>query len=104
MKKIMISNGLRGKEHPMEYVDRCREVVKAYFAKPGRDHIELINTYFADYNGNRLQFLGRSISEGLALADIVVFMDDWHNYDGCRSEHFIATQYGVPILYLSTHE
>jgi hypothetical protein len=42
--------------------------------------------------------------DGLALADEVVFMDDWEKYDGCRVEHFIAAQYGVPCVYLSTKE
>ena len=99
MKKIMVSNGLRGKASPEAYVEKCREAVDRHYTEKGED-FERINTYFAVYDGNRLQFLGRSISEGLAIADEVVFMDDWEKYDGCRCEHFIATQYGVPCVYL----
>ena len=102
MKKIMISNGLRGKPDPQGYVKKCREVVDAYYTAKGEE-FERINTFFADFDGNRLQFLGKSISEGLALADEIVFMDDWQNYDGCLSEWFIAVRYGVPIVYLSTN-
>jgi hypothetical protein len=67
--------------------------------KSGGWEFELINTYFTDFNGNRLQFLGRSISEGLALADIALFVGDWENFDGCRCEQFIAAQYKIPCLY-----
>ena len=101
MKRIMVSNGLRGKEDPEAYVQRCRQAVDAYYMAKG-EPFERIDTYFADFDGNRLQFLGKSISEGLALADEVVFMDDWETYDGCRSEHFIATQYGVKCVYLES--
>jgi len=97
----MISNGMRGKENVKQYVDACRNAVDKYYTSKG-EKFERINTFFNDFNGNRLQFLGKSISEGLALADEVVFMDDWQNYDGCRTEHFIATQYGIPCVYLET--
>jgi hypothetical protein len=60
---------------------------------------ELIDTYFMDFEGNRLQFLGKSILDGLALADVALFIGDWENFDGCRCEQFIAAQYKVPCLY-----
>jgi hypothetical protein len=60
---------------------------------------ELIDTYFAGFDGNRLQFLGKSVSEGIALADAALFIGDWENFDGCRCEQFIAAQYKVPCLY-----
>ena len=102
MKRVMISNGLRGKEDPAAYVEKCRKAVDEYYTKRGEE-FERLDTFFKDFNGNRLQFLGRSISEGLALADEVVFMDDWHHYDGCLTEHFIATRYGVPCVYLTSN-
>ena len=99
MKKVMISHGMRGKQDVRQYVEHCRAAVAAFYC--GRNEpVELVNTYFDDFDGNRLQFLGKSISEGLAMADEVVFMDDWHNYDGCRAEQFIAAQYGLPCIYL----
>ena len=55
MKKIMISNGLRGKADPERYVQKCREAVDAYYTAKG-EPFELINTYFGDFDGNRLQF------------------------------------------------
>jgi len=101
MIRVMISNGLRGKENPEQYVALCRKVTKDYYEKKGTP-VELIDTYFSDFTGNRLQFLGKAIQNGLALADEVVFIDDWQNYDGCRCEHFIAAQYKVPCRYLET--
>ena len=101
MKKIMVSNGLRGKENVEQYIADCRAVVDKHYTERGEE-FERINTFFADFDGNRLQFLGRSISEGLSICDEVVFMDDWEKYDGCRCEHFIATVYGVPCVYLHT--
>jgi hypothetical protein len=95
----MISNGLRGKDDPKAYVEKCRAATRKFCE--GTD-FELIDTYFGDLDGNRLQFLGKSISDGVALADEVVFMDDWETYDGCRTEHFVATQYKVPCVYLRT--
>lgn len=101
VKLVMISNGLQGKENPSEYVDRCRLVVADYYASLGEE-VQIINTYFNDYDGNRLQFLGKSITEGLAVADEIVFMDDWENHDGCSCENFIANKYGVSCIYLTT--
>ena len=101
MKKIMVSNGLRGKAHPRQYVEACRRAVDDYYTKKGEPYAR-IDTYFADFEGNRLQFLAKTISDGLAVADEVVFMDDWEKYDGCRCEHFIAAQYGVKCVYLSS--
>jgi len=101
MKRIMGSNGLRGKENPEQYIEKCRAAIDKYYTAKG-EPFERINTFFADFDGNRLQFLGKSISEGLALADEVVFMDDWEEYDGCRCEHFIAVQYGVKCVYLNS--
>jgi hypothetical protein len=95
--KIMISNGLRGKVDPKGYVEKCRAAVRAAYPES-----ELINTFFEGFNGNRPQFLGKSIMDGAAIADLVVFMDDWHNYDGCRVEQFVCAQYKVPCAYLST--
>ena len=101
MKRIMVSNGMRGKADPAGYVEKCRAAVDAYYAAKG-EPIERLNTFFDNFDGSRLAFLGKSISEELALADEIVFMDDWETYDGCRCEHFIAVQYGVKCIYLET--
>ena len=96
MKKIFVSQPMRGKTNK-EIIEE-RECALSWLRKTiGR--FELIDTYFEGFNGNRLQFLGKSITEGLALADAALFIGAWENFDGCRCEHFIAVQYKVPCLY-----
>jgi hypothetical protein len=99
MRTVFISQPMRGKtdaeiEHSRKYAVSC---VRAYY----REDIDVIDTFFKGFNGNRLEFLGKSIMEGLAKADVAVFIGDWQNYDGCRCEHFIASQYKVPCFYVT---
>jgi hypothetical protein len=96
MKKIFVSQPMRGKTEG-EILSERENALKRLKEKIGG--FELVDSYFAGFNGNRLQFLGKSISEGLALADIALFVGDWENYDGCRCEQFIAERYKVPCLY-----
>jgi hypothetical protein len=100
--KVFISQPMRGKTEDEILDERTRafDAVCGRFNTP-RQEIERLDTFFKDFNGNRLEFLGRSIMEGLAKADVAVFIGDWQNYDGCRCEHFIAAQYKVPCLYVS---
>jgi hypothetical protein len=99
MKKVFISQPMKGKTEE-EILSARNGALEQLKIKIG--DFELINTYFADFNGNRLQFLGKSISEGLALADIAVFIGEWERFDGCRCEQFIAAQYGVPCLFFNS--
>ena len=96
MKKVFVSQPMRGKTE--DEILSARETALKRL-KENIGPFELIDTYFAEFNGNRLQFLGKSISEGLALADAALFIGDWENFDGCRCEQFIAAQYGVPCYY-----
>lgn len=103
MKRIMISHGLTGKDDPDEYVKKCRATVKEHYEALGEE-IEIIDTYFTEDLGSRLQYLARSISHGLDLADEVVFMDNWQSYDGCTVENFICAKYGIKTIYLKNLE
>jgi hypothetical protein len=84
---------MRGKTEAEIKAER-EAALKAFKEEHGP--FELIDTYFRDFNGNRLQFLGKSVSEGLAFADFALFVGDWKNFDGCACERFIAERYGVP--------
>ena len=101
MKKIFISQPMKGKteEHIKEIRQNAINTLKFMYPNLINEY-EIINTHFTDFNGNRLQFLGKSIMEGLAIADVAVFLDDWEKYDGCRCEHFIASQYKIHCLYI----
>ena len=100
IKNIFISQPMKGKSAD-GILETRRRVIDALHSVYGSD-VTIIDTFFSDYTGNRLQFLGKSISEGLAFADVAVFVDDWEKYDGCRCEHFIATQYGVKCIYYNS--
>ena len=88
--KIFISQPMNGK---------CDKETKGFQEVPV---VEVINTFFDDYNGNTMQFLGKSISEGLALADIAIFLPGWSNSRGCKIEHDIAIAYSVKTFYINT--
>jgi hypothetical protein len=96
MKKVFVSQPMKGKT--TEEILNTRRAALEYIEKT-IGAFALIDTHFLDFNGNRLQFLGKSISEGLAVADVAVFVGDWEQFDGCRCEQFIAAQYKVPCLY-----
>jgi hypothetical protein len=94
-KKVFVSQPMRDKTEDEICATRNR-VLEAF----PKDRYEYLNTYFKDFDGNRLAFLGKSIMEGLSKADIAVFCSDWERYDGCRCEHFIAAQYKIPCAYI----
>jgi hypothetical protein len=98
MRRVFISQPMRGKTNGeiKRERDRALSLARGYY----QDDVELIDTFFEGFNGNRLEFLGKSVMEGLAKADVAVFVGDWQNYDGCRCEHFIAAQYKVPCHYV----
>jgi hypothetical protein len=101
-KKIFISQPMRGKTN-QEIENQKNSAIRfisRYVMERYHQEIEITDTFFKDFNGNRLQFLGKSISEGLANCDIAVFLGEWNKFDGCLCEHFIASRYNIEILYL----
>ena len=47
---------------------------------------------------------GRATNDILAerkalIAEAVIFAPGWRDARGCRVEHFVASQYDIPILY-----
>lgn len=100
MKKVFISQPMRGKTNEQILRDRNNafNLVKIHYSN---EDLELLDTFYPDYNGNKLEFLGKSIYEGLAHADIIVFLPRWPSYDGCYIEHEIAYRYKKEILYIN---
>jgi hypothetical protein len=94
--KLFISQPMKGKTDK-EILEAKEDGLKLAELKLG--DFEVIDTFFKDFDGNRLEFLGKSIMDGLAKADVALFLDDWEKFDGCRAEHFIAAQYGVRCIY-----
>jgi hypothetical protein len=96
MMKIFVSQPMRD-TNKTEIMNQRKNALEELKTRIG--DFELINTYFENFDGNRLQFLAKSISEGLAIADMALFIGDWEHYAGCRCEHFIAIQYTIPCMY-----
>lgn len=94
MTKVFISQPMRGKTD--EYIRKEREhLIKV--AKEMYEDVEIIDSYFTDYDGSALKFLSRSIGK-LAEADVAIFSADWENARGCCIEHEIALKYDVEVV------
>lgn len=96
MKKLFISQPMRGKTP--EEITAERERMIAYAGEVVSDEIEVLDTYYKDFNGNRVEFLGRSIGD-LGKADLVIFAPGWENFDGCCCEHTVCETYGIPHIH-----
>lgn len=96
MKKLFISQPMRGKTP--EEITAERERMIAYAGEVVSDEIEVLDTYYKDFNGSRVEFLGRSIGD-LGKADIAIFAPGWENFDGCRCEHAVCEAYGIPHIH-----
>lgn len=92
MKKIFISQPMRGKtsEEIRAEREKAVEVVKAFV----NDEVEVLDSYFDDFDGNPLEYLAKSI-ELLAKADIAYFAKGWKDARGCRIEHICAVEYAI---------
>lgn len=98
MIKVFISQPMRGKTEK-QILDEKNKAISS-LTKLVREEVEIIDTYFKDFNGNRIEFLGKSILDGLGKCDVAVFLNGWDSADGCLCEHFVAVRYGVKCLYL----
>jgi len=109
IKKVMVTKGLRGKENPESYHEKCLSVVRKHYDDIG-ESIEITTStgVYNDFDGSttqkRLYAFGNTLMKELAICDEIVFMDDWENYDGCSCENFIAKRYNVKCVYLNSQE
>lgn len=96
MKKLFISQPMRGKTP--EEITAERERMISHAGKVVNDEIEVLDTYYKDFDGNRVQFLGRSIGD-LGKADIAIFAPGWEDFAGCRCEHTVCEEYNIPHIH-----
>lgn len=92
MKMLFISQPMRGKTDEQIKAERA-EAVRVATALMGEE-IEVLDTFFTDFNGKPLEFIGKSIMM-LAQADCVYFAPGWEEARGCKIEHTCATEYGI---------
>ena len=94
MTKIFLSQPMGGKTEEEIKAERKRmiEIVEERYG-----NVEVLDTFFEDFDGNALMFLAKSI-EALSTADAAVFAPGWKNRRGCRAEHQCCIDYGIPIV------
>lgn len=97
--KVFLSLGMSGREEKdvLNDIAEATEYIHSLFPD-----YEIINTYFqeeAPKDAGQTYYLGRSI-QILGGCDQVWFINDWENYRGCRVEHAVCEQYGIPYSYL----
>ena len=97
MTKVFISQPMNGKTDEEILAER-NHMIDTVKEKYGNE-VEILPSYFEDYDGNAIGFLGKSI-EVLSHADIAVFGKGWDKARGCIIEHQVCKSYGVPTLEL----
>ena len=96
MEQVFISQPMKGK--PQEMIWAERDGLVKTLREKGFNVIDSVSIKApAEIANNPVFFLSRSIRL-LAAADIVYFMDGWKEARGCRIEHIIAEEYGIPIM------
>jgi hypothetical protein len=105
-KNIMISQPLNWIGDVAEYVEHCKKLVKEKYPE-----YNILDTFFPEFSSDvqfhrphskRCLFMALSISRGLAMADLVVFCDNWDDFKGCCIENIICKEYEIPFTYLDT--
>lgn len=97
MKKVYISQPMHGREYDDIIRERKQLTADAAVALQ-TDDIRPLETLHRTGKAKPLAMLGRSV-EQMAEADAIIFAPDWRDARGCRVEHFVASQYDIPILY-----
>ena len=97
MKKLFISQPMKGKTNEEIEVERAKAIEEAKAVL--KEDVEVIDSFFkgAPVDAKPLWFLGKSI-ELLSQADIVYFAKDWNKYRGCKIEHMCAIEYNLNII------
>ena len=98
MKKICISQPMRGRATDDILRERKQLIAEAAVALQ-TDDVEVLDTYRGAYTTKHPLTLLAWALEKMSDADAVIFAPDWRDARGCRVEHFVASQYDIPILY-----
>lgn len=96
MKKIMISQPMRGKTN--ELIKEERKLLVQELENNGYEVLDTIFDEAPKDTDEAIWFLSKSI-EYLAQADIIFFMKGWEKARGCKIEHEIAVEYDKEIIY-----
>jgi len=92
--KAMISQPMNGKIEEQIRAER-EETIKQLEAK-GYEVVDTVFSDFTDQGNVPLKYLAKSL-EAIADVDLVFFMPGWEKARGCRIEHRVCVDYGVPF-------
>ena len=96
MKKIMISQPMRGKTN--EQIKKEREQLVKEIENKGEIVLDTLSDTAPKDVDEPIYYLSKSI-EYLAQADAVFFMKGWAKARGCKIEHEVAVEYGKEVFY-----
>jgi len=96
MMKVFISQPMRGKTDEEIVAERNR-IISLVNDKAYGEQVEILDTFFDDYNGSPIEFLACSLKY-LSSADLAVFAPGWKLARGCRIEHLVCDEYGIKTL------
>ena len=95
--KLYISQPMRGREYD-DIIRERKQLIADAAVSLQADDIRPLETLHRNGKTKPLAMLVRSV-EQMAEADAIIFARDWRDARGCRVEHFVASQYDIPILY-----
>ena len=97
MKKLFISQPMKGKTD--EEIIHERNVATRRAKAVLKEDVEIIDSFFekAPSDANPVSFLSQSIKL-LSTADIAYFAVGWDKARGCKIEHEVCIQYGIPTI------
>ena len=97
--KVFISQPMNGRTED-EILNEREEICKTFNITKD----ELIDSYekdfgqFKNYNRINVGYLGDSIRL-LGYSDLVIFAPYYDRARGCRIEHMVCEEYGIPYIY-----
>lgn len=94
--KVFISQPMHGKTGAE--IKRERELATLSAVREYGSDVEILESFFEDFNGNAVHFLGKSIAL-LGDADVALFLPGWKDARGCRIEHAVCEEYGIKIAF-----
>ena len=104
MIKVFISQPMNGKSKDEILCVKNKAItsVKTKFCDDqGNDDVEIIDSYFEDYNPDNgcipLKYLAKSL-ELLADADVAYFAKGWEEARECKIENAAALAYGITFI------
>jgi hypothetical protein len=96
-KKVFISQPMKGKTKE-DIIEERWELVK-YLEDEGYVVVpSIVAETPEEANSRPVYYLSKSIKM-LSMSDCAYFMPGWEDARGCKIEHTIAKEYGIPIMH-----